>query len=114
LVDKILTTRASIEGEQKRVTVLFADGPASVTQKLIHYIQNIGLEADESLAACQDLLAVPVGSESWSNLLPKERKEKAFKMLRNFHSLQAVKILLCWLSMIFTGSTKPLKRSYII
>ncbi len=60
------------------------DDPQSVTQKIRHHIQKLGLEADDALAAFQDLLALPVDSQTWPNLSPKERKQKTFEALRDF------------------------------
>ncbi len=60
------------------------DDPKSVTQKIRHHLQKLGLEADDALAAFQDLLALPVDSQTWPSLSPKERKEKTFETLRDF------------------------------
>jgi class 3 adenylate cyclase len=60
------------------------DSPVAVTRKLMHYIEGLGLKNDESLAACRDLLGVPVDSGNWLTLAPKERKEKTFGVLRDF------------------------------
>ena len=42
------------------------------------------LEADDALAAFQDLLALPVESQAWPALSPNERKDKTFETLRDF------------------------------
>ena len=60
------------------------DNPRSVTRKIKHHIQTLGLEADETLAAFQDLLALPVASQTWPTLSPQKRKEKTFGTLRDF------------------------------
>ncbi len=60
------------------------DDPQSVTQKIRHHIEQLGFEADDALAAFQDLLALPVDSRTWPALSPKERKERTFETLREF------------------------------
>ncbi len=60
------------------------DTPQSVTQKIKHRFETLGLESDHALAAFQDLLALPVESQTWPALPPNERKEKTFEALRDF------------------------------
>ena len=60
------------------------DTPQSVTQKIRHHIEMLGLEADDALAAFQDLLALPVESQTWPALSPNKRKDKTFETLRDF------------------------------
>ena len=60
------------------------DTPQSVTQKIRRQFEKLGLEADECLAAFQDLLVLPVESQTWPELSPNERKEKTFEALRDF------------------------------
>ena len=60
------------------------DDLQSVTQKIRHHIQKLGLATDETLAAFQDLFALPVESRTWPTLSPKERKQKTFETLRDF------------------------------
>jgi class 3 adenylate cyclase/tetratricopeptide (TPR) repeat protein len=61
-----------------------ADNAQSVTRKIRHHIDDLGLAADDTLAAFQDLLALPVTSQSWPTLSPQERKDRTFGTLRDF------------------------------
>ena len=60
------------------------DNPQSITRKIKEHIETLGLKADDTLAAFQDLLALPVESQTWPTLSPQERKERTFGTLREF------------------------------
>ncbi len=56
--------------------------PRKALLKITANLKRLDLETEEHQAVCQDLLALPVSSETWQNMPPKKRKEKTFKVLR--------------------------------